>query len=102
LLNFNNIIQDITQTGIYPGGASPYGALDMAGNVLEWVADRYDPAYYAESPDRNPDGPAAGNYRVLRSGAWYSYGDDVRVANRNGNVPTFRLDAIGFRCARSS
>jgi formylglycine-generating enzyme required for sulfatase activity len=101
-LNFNSSAGDTTEVGHYPTGASPYGALDMAGNVLEWVADRYDPAYYAESPDRNPDGPAAGNYRVLRSGAWYSYGDDVRVANRNGNVPTFRLDAIGFRCARSS
>jgi formylglycine-generating enzyme required for sulfatase activity len=101
-LNFNSPAGDTTEVGHYPTGASPYGALDMAGNVLEWVADRYDPTYYAQSPDRNPSGPPTGNYRVLRSGAWFSYGDDVRAANRNGNVPTFQLDAIGFRCARSS
>jgi len=101
-LNSNSPGGDTTEVGHYPSGASSYGALDMAGNVLEWVADRYDPAYYAQSPDRNPVGPSVGDYRVLRGGAWFSYGDDVRTANRNGNVPTFRLDAMGFRCARSS
>jgi formylglycine-generating enzyme required for sulfatase activity len=56
--------------GSYPKGASPYGALDMAGNVWEWVADWYDAAYYAGSPRSNPTGPADGEYRVLRGGCW--------------------------------
>jgi len=50
---------DTTAVGSYPNGASPYGALDMAGNVWEWVADVYDFTYYSNSPTENPLGPAA-------------------------------------------
>ena len=61
LANYGANEGDTTEVGSYAGGASPYGPLDMAGNVWEWVADWYDGDYYSSSPDRNPTGPSSGN-----------------------------------------
>jgi formylglycine-generating enzyme required for sulfatase activity len=93
-------VGDTTPVGKYPTGASPYGALDMAGNVWEWVNDWYDSDYYSQSPGSNPQGPATGASRVLRGGSWYNVDNSVRSAFRSG-VPGDWNGNGGFRCVRS-
>jgi formylglycine-generating enzyme required for sulfatase activity len=101
LLNFQ--AQDTTEVGSYPDGASPYGALDMAGNVSEWVADWLSLEYYNHPPPSNPLGPDAGEYRVWRGGSWANTSTDViRTYGRTGNLPTDSSSGIGFRCARDA
>jgi formylglycine-generating enzyme required for sulfatase activity len=70
--------------GRYESGASPYGVLDLAGNVWEWVADRY-----GDEPHR----------RVVRGGSCCSFFVPPRAANRNAWDPTYRDADLGFRCA---
>ncbi len=78
-----------------------YGLYDMAGNVMEWVADWYSRTYYSISPVSNPTGPDNGNYKVLRGGGWRYGVGDLRVADRNYNDPLVKTDHVGFRCAAS-
>jgi formylglycine-generating enzyme required for sulfatase activity len=80
-------------------GASPYGVLNMAGNVWEWVSDYYDPAYYAVSPKRNPQGPDSGIRRVFRGGSWGYLPAFLRATDRARNRPTYAGFNVGFRCA---
>jgi serine/threonine-protein kinase len=101
-LNFNQNASDTTEVDKYPTGASFYGALDMAGNVWEWVRDWYDEKYYASSPNRNPAGPNSGDYRVLRGGSWYYGATNVRASYRYRNYPDYRYNYVGFRCAMSA
>jgi formylglycine-generating enzyme required for sulfatase activity len=98
---YGGCVGDTTEVGRYESGKSPYGIYDLAGNVWEWVADWYDPNYYAHSPSSNPLGPSSGQYRVLRGGSWYIIGSDVRSANRSNYAPGNILYNVGFRCARS-
>jgi serine/threonine-protein kinase len=93
--------QFTSPVGHYPKGASPYGVLDMAGNVDQWVADWYDEKYYASSPAQNPPGPASGQNRVERGGAYLGSTWNFRTAYRDWEVPEFGLDFLGFRCVRS-
>jgi len=85
--------------GSYPTGVSPYGALDMAGNVWEWCDDWYDPDYYAIAPTDNPLGPATGTTRVLRGGSWgFNVAEFFQVTYRNRCLPGCRYGDHGFRC----
>jgi serine/threonine-protein kinase len=103
LLNFNRNVGDTSAVGSYPDGASPYGVLDMAGNVVEWVADWYDARYYLSSPSQNPPGPVQGTERVLRGGSWEEPNlARIRVVYRTFRQPQARSERfIGFRCALS-
>jgi len=89
---------DTTAVGSYPAGASPYGVLDMAGNVWEWVADWYSSSYYSGSPYTNPLGPATGSYKVLRGGGWGNGWGYLRSAYRYVTIPPYRNYTVGFRC----
>jgi formylglycine-generating enzyme required for sulfatase activity len=88
--------------GTFPDGASWCGALDMAGNVWEWVADWYDADYYERSPSENPIGPEDGSSKVLRGGSFPVSRRNVRGTTRDGASPNTRHFTVGFRCARDS
>ncbi len=100
LANFGRLVIDTTAVGSYPAGASPYGALDMSGNVWEWVNDYYSETYYSVSPQRNPTGPAEGQLHVTRGGGWDYSPELVRAAVRIPHESDYRHAYDGFRCAR--
>ena len=89
------------RVGTFPTDQSPYGVMDGAGNVMEWVADWYQEAYYKDSPDKDPPSPEFGIFRVMRGGGYTTTGGDLRITSRSKMVPDFRDETIGFRCAIS-
>lgn len=122
--------RDVQQIGLHPHGASPYGVHDMAGNVFEWVQDKYDVNYYLYAPLNNPQGPPFSRVTkdfespdappsrnqtglpvfTVRGGSWRFDLTYLRVAHRHWghhgyssgeDVPYFRNNAVGFRCAAS-
>jgi serine/threonine-protein kinase len=113
--NFNGYFGDTSKVGSLTLGASPFGVLDMAGNVGEWVNDYYDGNYYGSGVNFNPAGPVSRTTvfnRVVRGGSFRDSEMDIRVANRasvvgsNVNAPIDSPEwlgeyspRIGFRCA---
>jgi eukaryotic-like serine/threonine-protein kinase len=93
---------DTTEVGSYKDGASPYGALDMAGNVWEWVSDYYDPNYYAGYYSNNPkgpsSGPSSGPFWIIRGGAYDFTALNARSAERKNIWESEGHETMGFRC----
>lgn len=84
--------------GGYPQGVSWIGAMDMAGNAMEWVADWLDADYYAASPAADPQGPEKGTIKVEKGGWWGSNPYVARSAYRHfEDTPRYNDNHIGFR-----
>lgn len=94
-------VGDTAAVGSYPLGASPWGVLDMSGNVWEWVQDRYQPDAYATITGENPTGSAEGGERILRGGSWLNDPPFERISVRVHAAPATWFITDGFRCARS-
>ncbi len=95
--------RDTAPVGSFRGGVSPYGCLDMVGNVWEWCADWYGKGYYGTGPDKNPTGPATGDSRVARGGSFfsldrYAYRVSRRMSFQTGRGGNFCCNDLGFRC----
>jgi formylglycine-generating enzyme required for sulfatase activity len=90
-------LQRTSKVGSYRPNA--WGLFDMHGNVWEWCSDWHDEHYYADAPERDPQGPVRGTQKVLRGGSWHNSGHLCRSARRNKYAADFRNDAIGFRVA---
>jgi formylglycine-generating enzyme required for sulfatase activity len=117
LANFNMLVGDTSRAGTYPAGASPFGVLDMAGNVAEWVHDFYSFDYSAVLENTlNPTGPATSSnfQRVVRGGSLGDAEINIRVSKRSSvlgsnlsakpELSAYHGDAsprIGFRCAQN-
>jgi len=97
-LNFNDLVGDTTPVGSYPAGKSPYGILDLAGNVREWVADWFSAQYYQNSPFKNPFGPVKGQLKVLRGGSFKDGYAGVLATTRFSHDPGSPGMNRGFRC----
>ena len=86
--------------GTFAEGASQFGALDMAGNVSEWISDWFDEGYYQTAPVDNPTGPTDGTFKGIRGGSWFSPMRSVRTSFRHWNLIDNGFDSTGFRCVR--
>jgi len=86
-----------TVVGSFPQGASPYGVMDMAGNVAEWTTD-----WFKAYPGGDFSSPYFGEkYRVIRGGGWFAEAELVRTTERSASSEDLRNDDVGFRCVRS-
>ena len=107
LLGHTGGVGDISQVGSYPLGASPYGTMDMAGNVFEWVNDWWQADYYSVTPYTNPLRSTTGVDKLVRGGAAVEvyefhvvFESDLRAASHiYGDDPSNYNFFFGFRCA---
>jgi formylglycine-generating enzyme required for sulfatase activity len=103
-------VQDTTPVDAYPDGISPYGVMDMSGNVAEWVYDWFAPDEYASDPDTDPTGPAEGEEfydgvgtfvaRINHGGTFLTTPDTLEAASRTPEPEEGTSNGVGFRCAR--
>jgi hypothetical protein len=98
LLNFSGCLGHISAVTDYPAGRSPYGLLDMAGNVFQWVNDFYDPNYYDTMPAQNPTGPTGGDSHVIRGSSFESDAASTLAAVRHYGAAAYHSRDLGFRC----
>lgn len=102
-LSYDDHWPQMAPVGSFPSGASAVGAMDMIGNVAEWVADWFSPTYYSISPAENPTGPHSGTLRVARGGAWgVSDAHLLTGASRSRFAPGSESAGLGLRCAISA
>lgn len=100
LANIAGCTNDIEPVGNHPENASPYGVLDLAGNVVEWTNDYYDSTYYATSPDTDPQGPSIAPEFVGRGGGFLSEEIWHRTSSRDSYPPGYTRVSLGVRCAK--
>lgn len=101
-LNFNNCLAFPTAVGSFAGDVSPYGVLDMAGNVTEWTLDRYTPNYFVATPTSRQARPTPTTARAVRGGAYDSNASRARAAYRGFSEPGERSGVLGFRVVSHS
>ncbi len=101
LANLTGCAGDVQPVGSYPAGASWVGALDMTGNVWEWVAEYYGRDYYASLADGvlDPTGPPYGDMHNVRGGSWHDEVSYARAFYQGGNYPDYAIGVLGFRVA---
>jgi serine/threonine-protein kinase len=89
--------------GSWPEGSSPYGILDLAGNVWEWCEDVDDPSFYSDGPSHNPKNSRrhARSLFVMRGGSWMYGAQSLRTHARTSFEPHYRFAGGGFRCVRA-
>jgi serine/threonine-protein kinase len=95
-------ISHAVNVGSYPAAASPFGVMDMCGNVWQWVEGAFDREYYARMPERNPKGSDAGDLIVLRGGTWSTCQENCRTYWRCPSLRGARWSYCGFRCAKDA
>ncbi len=97
--NYDDGYIDTAPVTSFPDGVSQYGAMNMAGNICEWVADWYKADYFYNKQDwSEPIGPTSGSTRVIKGGSWYDDTDILRVSARYGFDPNKSFYDVGFRC----
>ncbi len=93
-------VKKTTVVDAYPNGVSPYGVMDLAGNVYEWCEDWYDEMAYQYSTYKNPTGPKFGTMKILRGGSWSNLPGNIRVTFRLKSTPDRHVQTFGFRCVK--
>ena len=104
LSNFNNSFWGTTPVGAFPEGASPYGCLDMTGNVWEWTSSAFEgfPGYTSFPYPEYSEVWFDGDHRVLKGGSWATRAPVLRTSFRNFFRRHFRIAFAGIRCAEDA